>query len=102
MSDVVERVARAIWESQNKHAWPCLPWEDLHPKGTNRCICIASARSAIEAMPKLDTTSPVALAGARALRDTGMETNQISRAIKVFQSMIEAALGASEQDLDQP
>ena len=49
MSEMVERVARAIWqESVGRAEW--YKWKTFRPDAWGRCLSMAQARAAIEAM----------------------------------------------------
>ena len=81
MSDMVEKVARAIYERRSKrtdYVWP----DDVYPAVRNRCL--SDARAAIEAMREPDKA--MLDAGFWARDHEGQETPE------VYRRMIDSAL----------
>lgn len=81
--DMVERVARAIYERNSKrtnYVWP----DDVYPAIRNRCL--RDARAAIEAMR--EPTEEMVNAGAVAEGDTNLE----AQARSLWEAMIDAIL----------
>ena len=90
MSEMVERVARAIWqESVGRADW--YKWETFRPDAWGRCLSMAQARAAIEAMRE---PTEAMIEAARNEDDPGFcdEPGFAAPHKDAWQAMIDAAL----------
>ena len=89
MTDL-ERVARAIYADSYTQYGTCSERHWLETSEVQRAFCRGQARAAVEAL--MEPSASAAIAGARSLRDTFNNPNQIPRARACLQTILRAVL----------